>query len=74
VSAEVREQLLAICRAHLAPGGVLLVSYNAMPGWSHLQPIRGILRQYASLRQGDAQQKARDAMAYLVLLRERQAK
>lgn len=74
VSAEVREQLLAICRTRLASGGLLLVSYNAMPGWAHLQPIRGILRQYAALRQGDAQQKVRDAMAYLVLLRERQAK
>ena len=43
VSPEVREQILAIAKKHLEPGGLLLVSYNAMPGWAHLQPIRGIL-------------------------------
>lgn len=36
----VRERLLALCREHLAPGGVAFISYNALPG-SHL---RGYLR------------------------------
>ena len=48
VAPEVRDQILAVAKEHLAPGGLLLVSYNAMPGWAHLQPIRGILRQYAA--------------------------
>ena len=74
VGPEVREQILEVARRHLAPGGLLLVSYNAMPGWAHLQPIRGILRQYAALRQGDSTQRVRDALAYLVFLRDRQAK
>ncbi|MFM7205304.1 MAG: methyltransferase regulatory domain-containing protein [Planctomycetaceae bacterium] len=74
VGPEVREQILEVARRHLAPGGLLLVSYNAMPGWADLQPIRGILRQYAALRQGDSGQRIRDALAYLVFLRDRQAK
>jgi len=74
VGPEVREQILDVARRHLAPGGLLLVSYNALPGWAHLQPIRGILRQYAALRQGDSGQRIRDALAYLVFLRDRQAK
>ena len=74
VSPHVRHQVGEICRKHLAPGGLFLVSYNAMPGWAHLQPIRGILCQYAQLRQGDTCQKVREAMAYLVLLRDKQAK
>ena len=74
VGPEVREQILEVARRHLAAGGLLLVSYNAMPGWAHLQPIRGILRQYAALRQGDSTQRVRDALAYLVFLRDRQAK
>jgi hypothetical protein len=53
---------------------LLLVSYNAMPGWAHLQPIRGILRQYAQLRQGDSAQRMRDALSYVVFLREKHAK
>jgi cyclopropane fatty-acyl-phospholipid synthase-like methyltransferase len=36
VSPEVREQILALAKKHLALGGLLLVSYNAMPGWAHL--------------------------------------
>ena len=74
VSPEVREQILAIAKKHLAPGGLLLVSYNAMPGWAHLQPIRGILRQYAALRQGDTTQRIRDALNYLVFIRDKKAK
>jgi hypothetical protein len=65
---------LAAARERLAPGGLLLVSYNAMPGWAHLQPIRGILRQYAALRTGDSGQRVRDAVAYLVFMRDKYAK
>ena len=62
VAPDVRADILRIAAERLAPGGLLLVSYNAMPGWAHLQPIRGILRQYAALRQGDSAQRARDAV------------
>lgn len=74
VSPEVREQILNVAKKHLAPGGLLLVSYNAMPGWAHLQPIRGILRQYAALRQGDTTQRISDALNYLVFIRDKKAK
>ena len=74
VAPNVREEILSIAKEHLAPGGLLLVSYNAMPGWAHLQPIRGILRQYALLRQGDSVQRLRDALAYLVFIRDKHAK
>ena len=73
VAPEIRSQILDVARRHLAPGGLLVVSYNAMPGWAHLQPIRAILRQYAALRQGDSVQRVRDGLAYLVFLRDRQA-
>jgi SAM-dependent methyltransferase len=74
VAPGVREEILQIARERLQAGGLLLVSYNAMPGWAHLQPIRGILRQYAALRQGDSIQRIRDALAYLVFIRDRHAK
>jgi len=73
VSPEVRGAILAVARDRLAPGGLMLVSYNSMPGWAHLQPIRGILKQYAALRQGDSLQRIRDALAYLVFIRDKQA-
>lgn len=74
VAPSVREQVIAIARERLNPGGLLLVSYNSMPGWAHLQPIRGILQHYASLRQGDSLQRTRDALAYVVFLRDKHAK
>ena len=74
VAPSVRDEILATARARLAPGGLLLVSYNAMPGWAHLQPIRGILRQYAALRTGDSGQRVRDALAYVVFMRDKHAK
>jgi predicted O-methyltransferase YrrM len=74
VSQQVREDILAVAKERLAPGGLLLVSYNAMPGWAHLQPIRGILKQYAALRQGDSLQRVRDALAYLVFIRDKKAR
>jgi len=74
VTQKVRDQVIEVAKKHLAPGGLLLVSYNAMPGWAHLQPIRGILRQYAQLRQGDSSQRLREALAYLVFIRDKQAK
>jgi len=74
VSPRVRQDVLAIAERRLAPGGLFLVSYNARPGWAHLQPIKGILQQYAALRAGDSRQRVSDALAYLVFIRDRQAK
>jgi SAM-dependent methyltransferase len=74
VSPQVRDSVLAIAKSRLKTGGLLLVSYNAMPGWAHLQPIRGILRQYAALRAGDSVQKVREALAYLIFMRDKHGK
>ncbi len=74
VSPDVRDAVLQIAKSRLKPGGLLLVSYNAMPGWAHLQPIRGILRQYATLRTGDSVQKVREAISYLVYMRDKHGK
>ena len=40
VPPEVRDRLLAICRARLARNGVAFVSYNALPGRRRLQALR----------------------------------
>jgi SAM-dependent methyltransferase len=40
----VREAILALCRRHLSPNGVAYVSYNVLPGWRAMQPLRDALR------------------------------
>lgn len=64
VRAEIRELL----RRKLAPGGLAMVSYNAMPGWAHLVPIRRMLHQFAAAHPGDSLAKARAAYASVAAL------
>jgi SAM-dependent methyltransferase len=43
VSPEKRKALIDFASAKLKPGGLLYVSYNAMPGWSSVEPLRQLL-------------------------------
>lgn len=43
VPAEVRDRLLSLCRAHLAPQGVAYVSYNAGPGFGPRRMFREMM-------------------------------
>ncbi len=60
----VREEIHAFLRAKLKPGGLAMVSYNAMPGWAHLLPVRRLMRDCAETVPGDSLAKARAAFAY----------
>jgi SAM-dependent methyltransferase len=42
----VRDRLLAICHANLAPNGVAYVSYNTYPGWHMLAMVRDMMRYH----------------------------
>lgn len=37
---------------HLAPGGLLYVSYNALPGWTPDTPFQHLLKSFAAAEQG----------------------
>ncbi|HYJ19714.1 MAG TPA: class I SAM-dependent methyltransferase [Burkholderiales bacterium] len=64
VRAEIRE----FARRKLKPGGLVMASYNAMPGWAHVQPIRRMMHAYAEALPGDSLEKARAAFAYVHVL------
>ena len=66
----VREEIRAFLRKRLKPGGLAMLSYNAMPGWAHLQPVREMLRAAAAAEQGDSQARARAAYRYVAALAE----
>jgi SAM-dependent methyltransferase len=40
---DVKDRLLAFCAQALAPQGVAYISYNVLPGWSHLAALRAVL-------------------------------
>lgn len=52
VSPDKRKALFDFAKAKLRPGGLLHVSYNAMPGWASVEPLRQLLLHGAA---GDGQ-------------------
>lgn len=47
VSDTVRGQVVDLARRRLAPGGLLYVSYNTVPGWSPIVPLRDLVSLHA---------------------------
>jgi methyltransferase-like protein/SAM-dependent methyltransferase len=67
VPAEVREGLLAVCKANLAPDGLAYVSFNTYPGWH----ARGMVREMMTFhvrRIADPAERLRQARALLKFL------
>jgi SAM-dependent methyltransferase len=52
VAPDVREKLLSICSANLAPNGVAYVSYNTLPGWSTNGVVREMMLFHARDTEG----------------------
>lgn len=50
-----RGHIVNLARRHLAPGGIVYISYNCTPGWSAAMPMRHLLMLHASHASGDAQ-------------------
>jgi SAM-dependent methyltransferase len=64
----VRAQIREFARRKLKPGGLLMASYNALPGWAHLQPVRRMMQLHAAGAEGNSLDKARAAYAYVSAL------
>jgi SAM-dependent methyltransferase len=64
-----RGMILAFVRKFLKPGGAVLVTYNARPGWNRLDPFRRIFREASRGRNMDAKARfdaARDVYVKLL--------
>ena len=70
VSEDVRKLALGFVQEHLAPGGLAMLSYDALPGFAPIAPIREMLQLYASSIDGDSVQKAKAALEYVRVLKE----
>ena len=50
-----RKALIDFAAAKLKPGGLLYVSYNALPGWAAVEPLRQLIaRSRGALAEGDS--------------------
>ncbi|MGI4849981.1 MAG: class I SAM-dependent methyltransferase, partial [Janthinobacterium lividum] len=61
VSPEQRVFVARFIERYLKPGGVLYVSYNAMPGWSAALPLQRLLLEQGNLQPGTQHQKIQSA-------------
>ena len=66
VSADVRRGIRAFITDKLKIGGLVYVSYNAMPGWGAAAPLRRFFVDTAPRLEGDLVERARQIIAMLV--------
>jgi len=69
VSPELRQCVLEIIRRHLKSDGIVEVTYNCMPGWSSLLPVRTLLQHFAGRAEGDSIARVRQALAIVAEMR-----
>lgn len=65
VPAAIRERILELVRARLAPGGIAYISFNALPGWHARGLMRDVLRRVAT--GATAAERATSARGFLDL-------
>lgn len=49
VSEETRAGVVAFLRRKLRPGGVVYITYNAMPGWATATPLRHLMKRHVDM-------------------------
>jgi SAM-dependent methyltransferase len=62
VAATYRADILRFIDQHLTDGGLAYVSYNAMPGWSSMEPVRGLLKAEFDRAPGDLASRVKAAI------------
>lgn len=71
ISPENRRTLVALIRRRLKSGGLLYISYDAMPGWAGIAPLRRLLLQrHASSGSASTQAGLAQAIAFADKLKE----
>jgi SAM-dependent methyltransferase len=63
VSAENRRHIVEILRKRLKPGGLVYVSYNTLPGWASLMPLRRLMADSIAATTGAPLVRLDQAMA-----------
>ncbi|MEM0929271.1 MAG: class I SAM-dependent methyltransferase [Pseudomonadota bacterium] len=62
VSLEIRSALVQILKGIMAPGGVVFMGYNSMPGWSGAFGLQRLISDLAKYEHGDTDIRVREAI------------
>jgi len=65
-----RRAFIDLASAKLKPGGLCFVSYNALPGWAAVEPLRRLMLDSASGVAGNSLDRARQGLQAAKLLEE----
>ena len=60
IGAQHRKAIVALIRRRLKPGGLVYVSYDAMPGWAGMAPLRRLMVQLQSAQPQVSSRRALD--------------
>ncbi len=67
VSPAMRQTMIEVAAAKLKPGGLFYVSYNALPGWAAVEPLRRLMME-AAAGPGSGVERARRALDVVTAL------
>lgn len=70
IAPELQDAIIRFLDRHLKPGGLLFVSYNAMPAWYAMVPVRRILKELAASVPGPSNSAVSVAIRNLNRLRD----
>ncbi len=70
VDDDIRETLAAFIAAKLRPGGIVMASYNSLPGWAPIEPLRRMMLAFMEGCEGSTEARAGQAITYLKFLRD----
>lgn len=73
ISPENRAHIVDFIARRLKPGGLVCLSYNAMPGWAVTLPLRRLLVDRAATSNGPIEPRIEDALAFAKTLAEAEA-
>jgi SAM-dependent methyltransferase len=65
ISAENRQAIVGLLEHCVKPGGLVYVSYNAMPGWMMGLPLQRLMLEFARLNPGRSDRVAESALAFV---------
>jgi SAM-dependent methyltransferase len=68
ISAENRRAIVKFLANHVKPGGLVYVSYNAMPGWMMGLPLQRLMLEFAGLNPGRSDRLAEQALAFVAAM------
>jgi SAM-dependent methyltransferase len=62
VSPENQRHIVDFIDTHLEPGGLVYITYNALPGWNNVAPLQRMIRSLAMRQDGHSDQRAAAAL------------